>query len=347
MKFMGINLSQEIKFLLSLLPKREQDIITRRFGLFNKNQETLDSIGRYYNITRERVRQIQDHGLNVLKNKIIPANPKFNKYFNNINQKIEEIGGIVKEGRLVNILKKKEEDKNYLNFLFVLNKEINFYKENNNFHSRWVSQKRKEDLPKIENAVNALVSSTAPNQVVSYDDILKNFQSKLKSVAYKEIIEDKNILCSWIEISRYLDKNIFGEWGNISSYHINPKGIKDYAYLSMRRHGSPMHFKEVSRSIEEHFKKPAHIQTVHNELIKDNRFVLVGRGLYALKEWGYIPGTVKDVIKNIISGAGKISKEELVKRILKERHVKETTIAINLQNKNVFRKHQDGTYGLL
>lgn len=344
---MSINLSQEIKFLLSLLLKREQDVIIRRFGLFHKNKETLDSIGRFYNITRERVRQIQDHGLNVLKNKIIPANQKFNKYFNNINQKIEEFGGVVKEEKLVNALKKKEEDKNYLNLLFFLNKYIYFYKENSNFHPRWVFQKRKEDLPRIENAVITLASSIALHQVLSHDEILKNFQLKLKSVSQKDISENKTVLCSWIETSKHMDKNIFGEWGKVASCHINPKGIKDFAYLAMRRHGSPMHFKEVSKAIEQNFKKPAHIQTVHNELIKDGRFILVGRGLYALKEWGYIPGTVKDVIKNILSSAGKISKEELVKRILKERHVKETTIAINLQNKNIFRKHQDGTYGLL
>lgn len=344
---MGINLSQEIKFLLSLLPKREQDVIIRRFGLFNKNKETLDSIGRFYNITRERVRQIQDHGLIVLKNKVIPANQKFNKYFNNINQKIEEMGGLAREEKLISVLKKKEEDENYLNLIFVLNKDINFYKEDNNFHNRWVSLKKKEDLPKIENAVNNLVSSIALHQIVQYDDIIKNFQNKLKAASQKDIPDNKAVLCSWIGISKHLDRNIFGEWGRVFSYHINPKGIKDFAYFAMRRHGSPMHFKEVSKAIEGNFKKPAHIQTVHNELIKDKRFILVGRGLYALKEWGYIPGTVKDVIQNILSSAGKISKEELVKRILKERHVKETTIAINLQNKNVFKKHQDGTYGLL
>lgn len=344
---MSKNLLQEIKTLLNFLPKREQDVIIRRFGLFDKPQETLDSIGKFYNITRERVRQIQDHGLAVLKNKIIPQNQRFNKHFLDINQKIEELGGFAKEETLLNELKSKEEDKNYLSLFFILDKDISFLKENTNFHSRWVLEKRKDDVIKIENAIIALISNLNANQVIVFEDIVKIFQIKLKASFGKEVNENKKVLASWIENSKKLNKNIFGEWGISNSYHINPKGIKDYAYLSMRRHGSPMHFKEVARSIEYNFKRPAHMQTVHNELIKDNRFVLVGRGLYALKEWGYIPGTVKDVIRNILSTTGKISKDELVKRILKERHVKETTIAINLQNRDFFKKHNDGTYGLI
>lgn len=340
------DITQEVKALLSSLPDREKDVIIRRFGMFGNSAETLDAIGKSYDITRERVRQIQDHGLTVLKDKIIPADPKFNKYFGVINQKLEGLGGLAKEDNFLNFLKQKEEDKNYLAFLLVLNKKIYFLKENECFHFRLISESRKNDALKIENAVNALVFSIPQNEVVSFDELIKNFQSKLKSVVSGEILLNKNALCSWVETSKLLNKNVFGEWGTSSSCHINPKGVKDYAYLAMRRHGSPMHFKEVSRAIEKNLNRGAHIQTVHNELIKDNRFILVGRGLYALKEWGYIPGTVKDVIHNILKLSGKISKEELVKKILKERHVKETTIAINLQNKNFFKRFQDGTYGL-
>ncbi len=74
------------------------------------------------------------------------------------------------------------------------------------------------------------------------------------------------------------------------------KGMRDYAFLVIRKHGSPIHFREVARQINLVFKKKAHTATTHNELIKDPRFVLVGRGLYALKEWGYMSGVVKDVI---------------------------------------------------
>jgi len=341
------DLTQEVKMLLSSLPNREKDVIIRRFGMFDNPTGTLDAIGKSYEITRERVRQIQDHALIVLKDKIIPANSKFNKYFNVINQKLEGFGGFIKEDNFLDFLKQKEEDKNYLAFLLALNKNIFYLKENEHFYLRLISENRKNDMFKIENAVNGLAASISRNDVVSFDELIKNFQGKLKSLVSGEILSNKIALCSWVETSKLLDKNIFGEWGISSSCHISPKGIKDFAYLTVRRHGSPMHFIEVARAIERNLSRNAHIQTVHNELIKDNRFILVGRGLYALKEWGYIPGTVRDVIHNILKSSGKISKDELVKKILKERHVKETTIAINLQNRNFFKRFQDGTYGLV
>jgi DNA-directed RNA polymerase delta subunit len=112
----------------------------------------------------------------------------------------------------------------------------------------------------------------------------------------------------------------------------------------LRKHGSPIHFKEVAKAITAVFSKKAHVATTHNELIKDPRFVLVGRGLYALKEWGYMDGVVKDVIIKLIEKHGPMSKDEIIGKVLKERYVKENTIIINLQNKKYFRKNKDGKY---
>ncbi len=86
-------------------------------------------------------------------------------------------------------------------------------------------------------------------------------------------------------------------------------------------------------------------QTVHNELIKDPRFVLIGRGIYALKEWGYEPGEVKDVITRIIKKAGKsLSKKDIVSRVMEQRMVKENTISQNLSNRKHFSRDSEGKY---
>jgi hypothetical protein len=105
-----------------------------------------------------------------------------------------------------------------------------------------------------------------------------------------------------------------------------------------------MHFEEVARAITKLFGKKAHPATCHNELIKDARFVLVGRGLYALAEWGYTKGIVADVIKNILKKEGPLTREEVVAKVLKERHVKENTIVVNLQNSRYFKKDKTGRY---
>ena len=151
----------------------------------------------------------------------------------------------------------------------------------------------------------------------------------------------------WLAISKKIGRNALGEWGATNSSNIHTKGVRDYAFLVIRKHGSPIHFRDVAAQIEKLFNKKAHVATTHNELIKDKRFVLVGRGLYALAEWGYAPGIVRDVIKNILEKSGPLSKDEVVAKVMKERYVKENTIAVNLQNPKYFKRDKDGKYSAL
>ena len=124
------------------------------------------------------------------------------------------------------------------------------------------------------------------------------------------------------------------------------RGVRDYAFLVLRRHKRPMHFREIADQIRTMFKRNAHVATTHNELIKDPRFVLVGRGLYALKAWGFSQGAVRDVIREVLKKSGPLTKDELIKKVLERRFVKENTIAVNLQNQSYFKRGKDGTYTL-
>ena len=146
-------------------------------------------------------------------------------------------------------------------------------------------------------------------------------------------------------MSKAVAKNPLGEWGKASSPNISTRGVKDYAFLVMRRHGSPMHFKEVADSITKTFGKKTHYATCHNELIKDSRFVLVGRGMYALSEWGYKAGIAREVIQDILKREGTpLSKDDIVEKVMKERYFKKNTILVNLANSRYFKKNKDGLY---
>jgi DNA-directed RNA polymerase delta subunit len=108
-----------------------------------------------------------------------------------------------------------------------------------------------------------------------------------------------------------------------------------------------MHFNEIAKAIKgsEFKRKDVTTQAIHNELIKDGRFVLIGRGIYALKEWGYEKGTVADIITEVLKKAGEpLHRDEIVKRVLKSRQVKETTILLNLQGKQQFKRVAKATY---
>jgi DNA-directed RNA polymerase delta subunit len=141
-----------------------------------------------------------------------------------------------------------------------------------------------------------------------------------------------------------LGKNPLGEWGVADSSNVRVKGMRDYAYLAIKKNGSPMHFTEVAKAISNFFGIKAHTATCHNELIKDPRFVLVGRGLYALSEWGYTSGVVKDVIAEILKKHGSLTKEEIIDKVRKERYIKDNTIIVNLQNRDHFKINKDEKY---
>jgi hypothetical protein len=176
----------------------------------------------------------------------------------------------------------------------------------------------------------------------SEKEIISSLKKHAENVMLEKIRDE--IIRSWLTISKIVSSNPMGEWGLASSPNIKPRGVRDLAFLILRKQGSPMHFTEVAQKISQHFSRLAHAATVHNELIKDDRFVLVGRGLYALNEWGYKSGTVADIIKDIIKKSGSLSKEEVIKAVLKERYVKENTILVNLQNSNYFKRNKEGKY---
>jgi hypothetical protein len=330
---------QVIKRLLSVLGDRSQDVITSRFGLgTDPKRMTLEAIGKKYKITRERVRQIENYSiLNIRKSK---EYAKEKAVFDELRAIVNELGSTVSEEDLLKHISKDKSTQNQIHFLLVVGEEFTKEKEDLEFKHRWTIDK--ELAKRIHGSLRTLYSTLSDDEILLESDMVEKFLTHLKDVSDK--YKNEEIAKRWLALSKLIDKNPLGEWGKSGSPNINAKGMRDYAYLVIRRHGSPIHFREVAKLITELFKKKAHVATTHNELIKDPRFVLVGRGLYALSEWGYMSGVVKDVIKGILEKNGPMTKEEIIAKVLKERYVKENTIMVNLQNPKYFRKSKDGKY---
>jgi hypothetical protein len=338
-----INLSfkpkQVTKRLLSILNKRGQDVIESRYGLGAKSVKmTLDAIGKKYNITRERVRQIENHSLITIRKskEYREAEPVFTE----LKQLILALGGIVSEKDLLKHLSKDPVTQNHINFILVVGEEFKKEKEDDEFRHRWHVDPQL--AKKIQNALRRLYSKLSDDELVVESDIIDEFLEEVKDL--NEQYKNEEVIKRWLALSHKIGKNPLGEWGKTTSSNVNAKGMRDYAFLVIRKHGSPIHFKEVAKAISQYFDKKAHVATTHNELIKDPRFVLVGRGLYALAEWGYMSGVVKDVIRKIIEKEGPMTKEKIVEKVLKERYVKENTIMVNLQNPKFFKKDKEGRY---
>ncbi len=333
---------EAVKKLLKILNTRGREVLERRFGLGPKgSRETLEAIGKSYRITRERVRQIEAHALSKLCSSA--AINDLQDVFAAIKNEIQNRGGVVREDIFLDEVSRGLVEKNNLRLLLALASGILFSKEDESFHGRLAVGK--EASEHSETALKRLHGQLDDNaDPITENEMASKLAGVTKDLSYPYSSDEVR---HWLAISKLISKNQFGEWGLANSSSIRPRGVRDLAFLVMRRHGSPMHFREVAASIKQSLGKKAHDQTVHNELIKDKRFVLVGRGLYALNEWGYQPGVVRDVISAVLAEHGPLTKEELIKKVLQERHVKDNTILINLQNTSRFKKSADGRYSVV
>lgn len=333
---------QVTKRMLSVLPPRARDVLEKRYGLGADAQTlTLEAIGKIYGITRERVRQIENYGIQSIQKSDVYN--EFTEVFKELEEAVSVLGGVIREEDLFAELSKDHQTRNHIYFILVVGDPFKRMREDNSFTNRWCVEKKVADG--VETALNKIFASLDEDELVPEDEILSRLKSELGDI--EERYRDEKILRRWLSISKQIDCNPLGEWGHAVSPNVRAKGIRDYAYLAVKRHGSPMHFKEVAESIKGLFSKKAHVATTHNELIKDKRFVLVGRGLYALSEWGYSAGVVKDVLRQILQTHGPLTRDEIVDKVRKERYVKDNTIVVNLQDPTLFRKLPDGNYMLV
>ncbi len=327
------------KKLTSHLNERATDVIMNRFGLLaDGERHTLEEIGKKYNITRERVRQVEEAAMNLIKKS--GSFKSEQAVFDELKTVLHSLGSIVAEHDLLPHISKDKNTQNHIHFLLVLSDVFKKHREDDHFHSRWSVDDEVTD--KVHDSIKKLYSSLNDEDLIPEAEMIKRFLDQLKDVSDK--YKNEEVARRWLSMSKKISKNPLGEWGKTSSPNVHTRGVKDYAFLVMRRHGSPMHFKEVADAITKTFGKKTHYATCHNELIKDNRFVLVGRGMYALSEWGYKAGIARDVIKDILKREGPMTKDEVVEKVMKERYFKKNTILINLVNPKYFKKNAKGLY---
>ncbi|MEK7152240.1 MAG: sigma factor-like helix-turn-helix DNA-binding protein [Patescibacteria group bacterium] len=327
--------------LLSVLPERTRDILVQRYGLSDGERSTLEAIGQTYGITRERVRQIENFALNTIRKS--DTYQKETPAFEELKNVVISLGGVVAEDDLLSHVTKDPNTQNHVHLFLVLGDTFQRQKEDDQFKHRWVVDN--VIAQKVHQSLQRLHESLSDEDLISESEIISRFLGYLKDVS--EEYKNEEIAKRWLSISKKVQKNPLGEWGIAESPNIKARGMRDYAFLVIRRHGNPMHFTEVAKEIEKSFGKKAHVATCHNELIKDPRFVLVGRGLYALSSWGYSSGIVRDVIADILKKNGPLPKQDIVDKVLKERYVKPNTIVVNLQDVKYFKKNKDGSYTLV
>ena len=317
--------------------EREREIIARRYGLFDR-KETLEQIGELLGITRERVRQLEKSVMTKLRTTSAEL-----PHVSDVEQALLAVLATSGETARITSLSSKltaentRTDQSRLTFLTELCPNIAVISEDDTY---------------FQSAGNSKVhdTGTTKKEVVKIVDAIKKAGKPVDTKEMAKLAEmpDVEYATALASISKQL-ATLNSRWGLVKWPTVNPKNIRDKIYVILSENKKHMHFNEIATAIKasDFKRKDVTTQAIHNELIKDKRFVLIGRGLYALREWGYSKGTVSDIITDVLREAKQpLHRDEIVQRVLKSRFVKETTILLNLQSKPQFKRVAKATYEL-
>ncbi len=331
-----------IKGSLNIIEQeREREIISRRFGLSGQ-KETLEQIGELLNITRERVRQLEKAILVRLRIGADENNiPELAAAEKLIIRNLTELGRVARVSDLAERLydrKGTAAERAKLAFLGTISSALTTIDENDLYYSALGIAEygdAKQIHERVDEIVDVIKKNKKPMTIDELDAVLN--------------YEHPDHICAIASVSKQL-ASLNGLWGLAKWPTVNPRNIRDKIFVVLESKKEPMHFSDIAKAISNsNFRrKNVTIQAIHNELIKDSRFVLIGRGIYALNSWGYAKGTVADIITDILKKAngGPLTREEIVKQVLHARKVKETTVLLNLQNKQLFTKIDKDSYAL-
>ena len=275
--------------------ERALQIIIKHNGLDSDKKMTYEELGELMGgISRQRVEQIHKECMSLLKNSVFLINKK--ELFKHIRDTIESLGSVVAEDTLLSSFSKEKKHQNSLHFVLTLSKRFMYFEESDEVKACWSLQSK--IYSNICLSLKRIALLIGDNDLLPEERMIKISSSFFGNIAFKN---DENIL-NWLLISKKIGKNEFNDWGKTTSSLICPRGVGDYAYLMFKKQKEKklMHFREVVDAITNTFGKKVHYATCHNELVKDPRFALVGRGIYALSEWGYKKGTAKDFIIEIL-----------------------------------------------
>ncbi len=330
-----IQLHDLVQNLLIVLSDKEKYIIRNRFALETKKRLTLEEIGTHFGVTRERVRQIEKTALRKLERNAQNTNIKILTEF--AKALLEKEGGVARDSYfkelLIRILPNvNEQELQDLHLALSLDSDISFESNTLKYHPYWRISKYSESF--IQKVATAAVRSLQKaKHVLSIDTILEKVNEGLSAPIGENTMT--NVL-RVIKECKFTENGV----GLFTWRHIHPRTLKDKIFYTFHQEKKPLHFEKISEMIRggNFDQKRVNVQAVHNELIRNENFILIGRGIYALKDWGYKTGTVSEVIAEILSDGVARSRDEITKDVLDQRHVKTITIYLNLKNKNQFSR---------
>lgn len=334
--------------ILEKLKERDREILARRYGLSGFPEQTLEAIGKDLKLTRERVRQIEKTLLKQLQG-TVKEHEDVSHTHELLHSMLSEHGGIMAEVELLERLGVSAiEEANAVRFLLLLLEQVENIRGHEHIKDAWAAMRFDPELFNafVATSKEVLEQAARPHGAERF---LAAFKDTDFYKEHQEELPDKIVL-NFLATAKAISKNAFHEYGLSHWRDITPRDVGDKAYLVLKHHNQPEHYTHITELINKHHpgSRKAYKETVHNELIKDKRFILVGRGIYALAEWGYKPGVVADVIAEVLKEAGSpLTRDEIIAQVLKRRMVKKNTILVGLSNRKRFTKVGKNQYQLV
>lgn len=333
-----VHLQDLLENLFLVLTDKESMVIKKRFALQGDQKQTLEKIGKHFNVTRERIRQIESIALGKLRRTV--RTTKLDEVNALAKSILRSSGGVMREDELVSdvlrcIPGSTTVDGSVLRLSFSIDPDIAQGVRGGTFVPFWrLDSLSMDDIQLIVSSKVKILKKR--KSCMKLDELISSVQSLN---LFEGRVPSKELILSALRIDERF-KEIEEGWGLTEWRFVRPRSIRDKVEIVLKKTGEPLHFMEIANRIREarFDHKNVTVQAVHNELIRYPQFVLVGRGIYALREWGYEPGTVADVIERILREKGPLSKKEIIQEVGKQRTVKVGTISLNLQKMPYFKR---------
>lgn len=272
----GVNMDNLIEVSLRSLDQRAAEVVSHRYGIDTEDRKTLADLGDKHGLTRERIRQIEASALATARENI-GSLEEARQFTGTIHHYLGCVGGVRRSDMLVRdiqvlwgVERPEELFSNQLHFLADVLEEPIVVRSNSEWHRTWYNDEQAYEKAR------AVVRHLLEAEKHDFDHFLRTTTQKFKL--------PESVVLNYVSISKHFAVGPYGHLGARHWMHVNPKTVRDKSYLVLWRAAKPMHFREIAEQVNSLKRvKKAHPATVHNELIKDPRFVLVGRGVYALK----------------------------------------------------------------
>ena len=337
---MKIQVKKLVDKALESLTEQQRRVLVLRYGLDGKGKRTLQEIADEYSLTRERIRQVQNMAVAALgKDECATLLASTITYLEDM---LRKCGGAASADALcVSCEFATKAEQNYIHLLLMVGNSFSVSDATDSVDRYWyVDEKHKHAVDATLDRVHRDVEGRGEVLLVDAD------MQKLFEVVGREHTEHLPAYTDAMRLSLKVKRNPLGEWGLANHPEIALNGLAGYIRLVLRDAGEPLHFNQIADRITELRGRNCHRGSCHNELVRRDEFILVGRGLYALDSMGYRPGTIADIIAAGIKERGPMTQKEIIEYVSRERHVKTQSIVLTLGKKGMFTQDDHSRYCL-